>query len=53
MVVLASLVKLGFPLAEAYRLVKRAHPAVALNYDQESALVHFAEGRAEIKEDGT
>lgn len=51
MVVLASLVNLGIPLAEAYRLVKRAHPAVALNYDQESALMRFAEERTGIKED--
>ena len=53
MVVLAGLVRLGLPLAEGYRLLKRAHPAVALNYNQETALMRFAEGRAEIKEDGT
>ena len=53
MVVLASLVRLGIPLAEGYRLLKRAHPAVALNSNQEAALIGFAESCAEIKEDGT
>jgi protein tyrosine phosphatase (PTP) superfamily phosphohydrolase (DUF442 family) len=53
MVVLAGLVRSGIPLAEGYRLLRRAHPAVALNSDQEAALLRFAESRAEIKEDGT
>lgn len=53
MVVLASLVRMGIPLAEGYRLVKRAQPAVALNSDQEATLAHFSEVQAGITEDGT
>ena len=43
MVVIASLVRLGLPLNEAYKITARAQPAVALNSQQQEALVQFAQ----------
>jgi protein-tyrosine phosphatase len=51
MVALASLVRMGLPLQEAYRLTLKAQPAVALNAEQLDALTAFAE-RFEIREAG-
>jgi protein-tyrosine phosphatase len=53
MVVLAYLVSSGFPLHEAYRLVTREHPGVAINTPQQEALVLFAESRRTTEGDGT
>jgi protein-tyrosine phosphatase len=53
MVALASLVRLGIPLAEGYQLVKRANPAVALNNSQEAALMRFAQDQPKVREGGT
>lgn len=52
MVVLAYLVRLGYPLPEAYRLMTRAHSRVAINAAQQEALVRFAEARSATEEDG-
>jgi protein-tyrosine phosphatase len=45
MVVIASLVRLGLPLHEAYKITMRGQPALALNSEQQAALVQFAQLR--------
>lgn len=45
MLVIASLVRLGLPLHEAYKITTRGQPAVALNSQQQEALEQFARQR--------
>ena len=52
-VAIASLVSMGMPLFEAFRLTLRVRPQTSINDAQQSALRTFAQGREPFREAGS